>query len=358
MQERKRFDDLYEKIINYNNLEAAYFEVTKGSRKYKAQAVHFEMMLELNLYRLWKDLKYGTYRVGPYTKFKVYEPKERWISAPSLRDKIVQQAVHRVTKNIWNNIYIRGSYACIEGKGHQRAAQDVQRNIRIVERENEEAWVVSVDVSKFFYTIDRELAKCWVSKKICCKKTLWLFYQIIDSSPEANGMGIPLGCVTSQDLANLTLHELDKYVVRFLGYRYYTRYMDDVNVVVKTKQEAQSLKREICAFLRGKLNLLENPKKSHIFPSKNGVNAYGFKIWSTHMKVRDDSKRRMKRKIKALDRKLQRQELTLGEVLAPVNSWLGHARHSNSYNLCKKLFAKYPYVKIEGDEKYGNRRLN
>lgn len=28
-------------------------------------------------------------------------------------------------------------------------------------------------------------------------------------------------------------------------------------------------------------------------------------------------------------------------------AWLGHARHSNSYNLAKKIFEKYDYIQIE-----------
>ena len=354
----KTFDNIYEEIIDYKNLEEAFYKVTKGKRKYKTQAVEFEMMLEYNLTKLWRELKTGTYKVGKYTKFKVYEPKERLISAPAFKDKIVQQAVHNVTSKLIYPSFIDGSYACIEGKGHQRAAQALQKDMRIMERLYDNPWVVSVDVSKFFYSIDREIAKKCVAKKIKCKKTLWLYNKIIDSSPELNNKGIPLGCVTSQDLANMTLNEVDKYVVRFLGFRYYTRYMDDINVVVKNKEEAQYLKKEIVLFLRNKLNLHENPKKSHIFPTKNSVNAYGFKIWSTHMKLRNNSKKRMKRKIKALDRKLKSGELNIKEVKAPVNSWLGHARHSNSYNLCKNIFKDYRYIQIEGDEKYGNRRLN
>ena len=108
-------------------------------------------------------------------------------------------------------------------------------------------------------------------------------------------------------------------------------------------------------FLRTKLNLQENPKKSQIFPLKQGVNAYGYKIWTTHRLVRDESKRAMKRRIKAMDRKMKAGEIELHDLKQAVNSWLGHARHSNSYNLCKKIFEPYPYIKIEGDERFGER---
>lgn len=63
----------------------------------------------------------------------------------------------------------------------------------------------------------------------------------------------------------------------------------------------------------------------------------------------------MKRRIKAMDKKLKNGEIELREVRQAVDSWLGHARHSNSFNLVKKIFAKYPYIKIEGNDYFGNR---
>lgn len=62
----------------------------------------------------------------------------------------------------------------------------------------------------------------------------------------------------------------------------------------------------------------------------------------------------MKRRIKAMDRKIQNGELTEKYVQNCINSWLGHARHSNSYNLSKKIFDKYEYIQVESDKyKFG-----
>lgn len=64
----------------------------------------------------------------------------------------------------------------------------------------------------------------------------------------------------------------------------------------------------------------------------------------------------MKRRIKAMDRKLKEGQIDEKAVQQSVNSWLGHARHSNSYNLAKKIFAKYPYVTVEDKNwKFGKR---
>lgn len=352
----KKHDDLYEKIIDFRNLQYAYKQVLKGSRKFRKDAILFAVMEDVNLVRLWDDLRTGRYRVGEYIRFKVYEPKERWISAPRVRDKIVQFATHNIIKDVYANVFISDSYACLEERGTHRAVDTVQKYMRIAEREFVDPWIVKFDVSKFFYSIDRDILKGILRKKIACKKTLGLLDLIIDSSPEGE-VGIPLGNVTSQDFANIYLNELDQYVKRYLGIKYYVRYMDDCIAIVPTREDAKLLKERMVWFLRTKLNLKENDK-TQIFPLKQGVNAYGFKIWTTHRKVRDQSKRAMKRRIKAMDRKLKEGLLTEKEVKQAVDSWLGHARHSNSYNLAKKIFAPYPYIKVEGEMKFGNRRLS
>lgn len=347
-------DNLYDKIISFKNLEYAFTQVTKGGRKYRKDAILFSMALDKNLVELWHDLKWGRYRVGEYIRFKVYEPKERWVSAPKVRDKVVQFATHHIIKHVYEKVFISDSYACLERRGTHAAVDSVQRDMRIAEREYTDPWIVSVDVSKFFYSIDRNILKEILRKKIKCRKTLWLLDSIIDSSPEGD-TGIPLGNVTSQDFANIYLNEIDQYVKRHLGVRYYTRYMDDMIAIVDGKFAAQCLKEELCAFLKCRLHMTANPKKSQIFPLQQGVNAYGYKIWTTHRLVRNDSKKRMKRRIRAMDRKLAADAIELGDVQQAVNSWIGHARHSNSYNLVKKIFERYPYITVEGDERFGNR---
>lgn len=349
-----KYDDLYEKIIAFKNLEYSYRQVIKGERKFKKDAILFSMLEDVNLVQLWQELKTGQYRVGEYIRFKVYEPKERLVSAPRVMDKILQFAIHNIIKNVYANVFISDSYACLESRGTHSAVNAVQRNQRIAERDLHDPWVVKLDVSKFFYSIDRDILKPILRKKIKCKKTLWLLDLIIDSSPEGE-CGIPLGNVTSQDFANIYLNELDQYTKRYLGIRYYVRYMDDVVAIVDGKESAQKLLLDMSNFLVERLNLVANPKKSKIFKLKQGINAYGYKIWTTHRLVRNQSKRAMKRRIKAMDRKLKTEEVELQNVQQAVNSWLGHARHSNSFNLAKKIFANYPYIKIEGDEYFGKR---
>lgn len=344
--------NLFEKAIDYNNLKESYKRTQFGKRKYKKEAILFDMARERNLVKLWRELKNETYTPSDYIEFKVYEPKERIINAPKIRDKIVQFSVHTVLQDVYYSKFINSSYACLEGRGTHRAVNKVQHNIRHCKWKNGGGWILKMDVAKFFYSINRDILKRIIRKKIKDKKFLVLLDKIIDSSPEGE-KGIPLGNVTSQDFANIYLNELDQYAKRYLGLKYYVRYMDDIIIVVPTKEEAQDARDKIIKFLDEKLDLKTN-NKTKIFPIEQGVNAYGFKIFTTHKLVRNSAKSAMKRRIKAMDRKIQSGEISEKYVQNCVSSWLGHARHSNSYNLSKKIFNKYKYIQVENDKyKFG-----
>ncbi|WP_207645960.1 reverse transcriptase domain-containing protein [Tepidibacter thalassicus] len=342
--------DLYNKVIDYKNIELSYKNTQKGSRKYRKENILFDMCRERNLVNIWKKLKNETYEVGEYIRFKVYEPKERVVSAPKIHDKVVQFAVHEVLKEMYKPIFISTSFACVEGGGTHKAVDKVQHDMRFIKWKYGDGWVLKMDVAKFFYSINRSILKKILRKKIKDYRYLELLDKIIDSSPEGE-RGIPLGNVTSQDFANIYLNELDQYCKRYLKIKHYTRYMDDIIIVVPRKEEAQTYLKQIKWFLKEELDL-ETNKKTKIFPISQGVNAYGYKIWTTHKLVRNQSKKAMKRRIKAMDRKLKEGKMDKKDIIQAVNSWLGHARHSNSFNLCKKIFAKYPYIQIEKEGEY------
>ena len=344
---------LYEKLCNYELLEKSYKQTQIGPRKYRREAILYDMVKERNLLRLYNSLKDETYRPGEYIRFYVYEPKQRLISAPKIRDKIVQFACHLVLKEVYDKVYISTTYACLEGRGAHKAVAKVQHNMRLCQWKYGDGWILKMDIRKFFYSINRDILKQILRKKIKDEKFLNLLFMIIDSSPEGE-KGIPLGNVTSQDFANLYLNEVDQFAKRFLGIKWYVRYMDDIIIVVPTKEEAQNALEKMDWFVREKLDIEFN-EKTKIFPIEQGVNAYGFKIFTTHRLVRNSSKAAMKRRMKAMDRKYKNGELSLNRVQLGVNSWLGHARHSNSYNLSKKIFEKYDYIEVEHkDYKFGN----
>src|SRR5699024_4251415 len=182
-----------------------------------------------NLNKLRDDLVTGEYKFKGYKQFKVYEPKERVIDAPYHRDKIAQLAIDKVLKGIYQPSFIYDSYACLDNKGTHKAVERVSYFMRKGAWEyGEDAYIIKLDIRKFFYSINRDILKEILPKKIKCKETISLVYKIIDSADEIDPLGLPLGNTLSQLFTNVYMDRFDQYCKRVLQIKYYVRYADDV----------------------------------------------------------------------------------------------------------------------------------
>lgn len=363
----------YEEIIGWDMIEAGYKNALRGQRKYTREAVDYDLLSQVNNVALWRQLMAigprpekgkKEYTPGRYRHKTITEPKERSLHIPRLRDKIVQVDIHDALQDIYRPVFVDRSFACLYGKGPIRASFNVQHDMRVARMKwGEDAAVIKIDVKKFFYSIDREILKKLLAKRFKKLKKkhpelyedLLRFYRllckVIDSSPEGE-TGVPLGNVSSQDFANITLNELDQFYIRFLGAKLYTRYADDVIIIAPNKETAREWLAKITKFLKERLHLDLN-SKTKIFYVRQGVNAYGYKIKATHLELRTESKRKEKRRIKAMIEKLREGRKTRQEIQQEVNSWLGFARWASAYNLAKKIFAPYRFIKVEGVLPYG-----
>lgn len=337
---------LFEQIVQETNVEKAYYACMAGKSKYKTDAMIFDRDKTYNLKVLVESLIDETYEISDYIEFYVYEPKERKIYAPVFRDKLVQMMINNVIKDMYFRSFIYDSYACIDGKGTHKASARIQHFLRKAKWEyGDDAFIIKLDISKFFYTINRDILKSLLLKKIKCQKTLRLLYKIIDASP--NELGLPLGNVTSHLLANIYLNEFDQYCKRQLSLRYYVRYMDDSFAVVRNKEEAKRILALMVDFTNKHLQLIVNPKKTRIFPIQQGVNIVGYKTYATHKLLRDDSKRKIKRKLRKMENLIRSGRLSVDTAELMLNSWNGHAQHASSKNFIYGLLLKYDFLTID-----------
>jgi hypothetical protein len=85
--------------------------------------------------------------------------------------------------------------------------------------------------------------------------------------------------------------------------------------------------------------------KTQIFPIQNGINYLGWHFYLTDtgkviMKIRKDSSKRMKRKIKRFNTAYDEGELTFEDINRSVQSWTAHAKHGNTYYLRKNVLSR------------------
>jgi len=139
----KRHGKLYNRVYAFDNLLSAARKAQKGKR-FKPNCRNFNLDLEKNLLTLQRQLKEKTYKPGPYTCFKIYEPKERLISAAPYRDRVVLHALVNVIEPIFDRAMVYDSYANRLGKGTHRAVD------RFTEFSRKQPYVLKMDIVRFF----------------------------------------------------------------------------------------------------------------------------------------------------------------------------------------------------------------
>ncbi len=338
----KRINKIFKKAITFNKILEAHNKTKKGKR-FKKQVIEFEMNLESNIIQIGKELLSGNYQFSKYFEFTIYEPKERKIKTLEYRDRVVQTwYVENFLKPYFEPQFIQDSYACIKNRGTHKAVDKLQKYLTKAEKEYKQVWVLKCDIKKFFFNIDHNILYSLLKKKIKDKYFLEFSKKIIYEN--TGEVGIPIGNFSSQYFANIYMTELDRYIKEKLKIKYSIRYMDDFVLLLKNKQKAKEILIEIKKFLLEKLKLELNSKTAY-FKAQQGINFCGFRIWKTHKLIREQSKKKMKRKMKTFQKLYKKDKIELAYITACINSWKGHAKHANTYNLINKMFKEFVLTK-------------
>lgn len=353
----KSIKHVFEQVVDYDNLYRAYLNA-RLCKRYRYEVLKFTAHLEDYLALIQKQLTDGTYTLGRYREFYIYEPKQRLIMAQPFKDRVVQWAIYQILHPIFTKGYITDSYACIEGRGTHSAVERLQYWLKQVDRKESPYYYLKLDISKYFYRIDHEVLLSILKRRISDKRMIDLLSIIITSDKTNFGLppgkspgevsradrvsdrGMPVGNLSSQMFANLYLNELDQYCKRVLGIHYYVRYMDDVIILHEDKKQLHEWKRLIDEFLQNNLKLDLNDKTC-IRPVTLGIEFCGYKTWATHIKLRKSTALKMKRRLKRIQEQYSRGEITMERAMQTVNSYLGILKHCDSYTLKKTIFGEY-----------------
>ena len=71
-----------------------------------------------------------SYKPGKYNQFKIYDPKERIITAASFEDRIVHHAVMNILEPVFEKQFIFHTYACRKNKGTHKAVKYVCNKVK------------------------------------------------------------------------------------------------------------------------------------------------------------------------------------------------------------------------------------
>jgi group II intron reverse transcriptase/maturase len=214
-------------------------------------AADYEQDLEGNLRSLLERAKSGSYFAPPVRRVhipKAGSPEQtRPIGIPTLEDKVLQRAVVMLLEPIYEQDFHPGSYGFRPGRGAHQALEQLREQLMATHG----GWVLEVDISKFFDTLDHAHLREFVQQRVRDGVLLrligkWLNAGVMEagqvSYPEA---GSPQGGVISPMLANVYLHYvLDTWFEREVqprlkGKAFLIRYADDFVIGFTEEQDAR-----------------------------------------------------------------------------------------------------------------------
>jgi hypothetical protein len=292
----KRVGNLFDAITDRANLQLAVWKARRG-KSTRPEACDYSKNLDTRLAELAVGLRNGTFPVGRFQQFVIRDPKERVITAPCFAERVLHHAIMNVCEPHFERWLIADTFACRVGKGRLAA---LERGFHFA---RSYGWFLRMDVRKYFDSICHETLNAALARRIKDARLLALMERIIGSYRGALCRGLPIGSLTSQHFANFYLDRLDRFFKEELRIRAYVRYMDDMVIWGKCKDELKDVLVKGSQFLADELRLEFKP---HPFINRttHGLDFLGVRLFPTHKILNRRSRVRYQRRLRDLDYRL------------------------------------------------------
>lgn len=336
-----KFYSLYDRLLHRKALHEAFKKVKKanGSPGTDRQSIaDFTTAVDENIDQLLHELKSKRYRPDPVLRVEIPKAQGgvRKLGVPSVRDRVVQQALLNILQPIFDPTFHPSSYGYRPG----RSAQDALSKATAFMREHGLDEVVDMDLSKCFDTLDHNLILRLFRRKISDGSILNLLEMFLKSGVqtasgfEATDIGSPQGGVISPLVCNVYLNEFDQFM-KSRGHRI-VRYADDILIFKRSKAGAEHALKVASDYLEGDLRLTVNREKTHLTTLQSGVKYLGVEILGHYTRIQPEKVRVFKQKVKRITRR--NSPVNLRKVVCDLNKLLrGYGNYFRVAN-CKGLF--------------------
>lgn len=309
----KRANGLYQELISSENIIKAYSNAKKGKSHYK-EVQMIEKNPSFYLEQIQDMLINETYKVSKYRTFKKKSGgKIREIyKLPFYPDRIVHHCIVQVVQKLWTSLLIRNTFSTIPSRGIHDGVKRVKMSLK---NKYETQYCLKLDIHKYYQSIDHDVLKLTLERKIKDTKFLKLLFLVIDSAE-----GIPIGNYVSQWFGNIHLAYFDHFCKEQLKSKHYFRYCDDIVILSYDKESLHNQFLEITKYLES-LNLKIKPNYQ-VFPvDKRGIDFLGYRFFHDFTLVR-------KRIVIAMKRNLDKPQ--------SIPCYYGWLKHADSYRLLTK----------------------
>ena len=330
-----KWHSLIDKVYKRENLLSAYREVAanKGAPGVDHITVEdFGASLIRDVSKLEKQLREGTYL--PQAIKRVHIPKlgskeTRPLGIPTVRDRVVQNALRHVLEPILERQFAAHSYGFRPNRGCKDALRRVDGLVKAGYK-----YTVDVDLKSYFDTIPhdlliKELRKYVADNQVIGLVEKFLQAEIVDEKDRwVPQTGAPQGAIISPLLSNLYLNDLD-HVMAGQGYQM-TRYADDLVIQCRTREEAESALALVSDWITERGLLLHPTKTKIVHVDEEGFEFLGYRFIKHRRFPRPKSLAKFKDTIRSKTKRNNGQSLQaiIADLNRTLRGWYEYFKHS------------------------------
>lgn len=215
--ENYRFQRLYRNLYNPDFYWLAYKNIyaNKGSITAGADGKTLDGMSEERINKIIQSLKDHSYKPNPAKRIYIAKKnsnKKRPLGIPSSDDKLLQEVVKMILESIYEPQFSNSSHGFRPRKSCQTALKQIQKTFTGTN------WFVEGDIKACFDSFDHHVVIELLKKRIDDEQFIQLIWKFLKAGYMEQWTfnktynGVPQGSGVSPILANIYLHELDKFI--------------------------------------------------------------------------------------------------------------------------------------------------
>jgi CRISP-associated protein Cas1 len=270
--------DWLTQFLNPENFEAAWQKIyRKGSgagvdgETVDRIAIHSDVVLM----HLLKAVKRGTYKPLPLKPFSIPKPEAGWrqLAVPTVRDRIVQQALLTVLHQILEPQFEGSSFAYRPGRSHLGAVRQVHHW-----HQQGYEWVLDADLVQYFDQLNHDRLFAEVAERVDEPRFLALVRAWVGAGIHTESglilpkKGIAQGSVISPILANVYLDDFDEAFLK--GQVKLVRFADDFLLLARSEKALLKAQGRVEKLLDA-MGLTLHPEKTKITTFAKGFKFLG-----------------------------------------------------------------------------------
>jgi RNA-directed DNA polymerase len=331
-----RWFRLIDKVMSERTLQRAWEGVQSNGGSAGVDGItvkRFEKDCQNRLLAVKEQLQARTYQPSAVRRVWIDKPGggQRPLGVPTVRDRVVQNALRKVIEPIFENTFAGHSY----GFRPRRGCKDALRRVDALLTSGHH-WVVDADLKSYFDTIPHAKLMEMIREHIADGRVLELIAAFLKQGVmeglrhfEAGEEGTPQGAVISPLLANIYLNPLD-HLMAGKGCEM-VRYADDFVVLCRSQKEAEEALSHIQQWVEAH-GLTLHPEKTRVVDAsqRGGFDFLGYHFERGMKWPRQKSRDKLRDTLRAGTRRTNGHSMKqiIGHLNPKLRGWYGYYKHS------------------------------